>query len=537
MSALEERADVVTGPTTGPTTGPATGPRHRAPVPAVRPPAPEPVRRFRSSTWWWRQAPVLAVTALSTVLHLWGSGVAPGFGEDEGTYYSQASSFLRDGLLAPYTYWYDHPPFGWMQLAPLIGLAHLLGFDGTVATGRVVMAGYAAVTGLLLYVVGRQLGLSRPAATAATALWSLSPLSTALGRQVYLDGVGLPWVLLALALVLNRRRDVFLYICAGGALAAAVLSKETLLLFLPGVVFALAQRTVRSTRVFALTGFAITFGAVGAAYPLYAATRSELLPGDDHVSLWEGVTWQLGNRSGSGWAFDPTSAAHQAVLDWSSWDAALPLAGIAAAVVCLAVRRLRPVGVLLLVPVVVGLGPTGYLPSMFITALLPFMALAVGAALEAGVRRATRPGATRAVAGVLVVAACAAALVPLWTVPWQRLLQEDDTAGYLRTLALTEQTVPADARVVVDAVLWNDLVADGRADDGWSGPVWSYKYGLDPVAAAAAGVDGPEDVDYVVASGALLGAAEQSPRLQELLERSVPVAVTTDGVEIRKVER
>ncbi len=36
--------------------------------------------------------------------------------DDEGTYVSQALAVL-DGSLAPYTYWYDHPPLGWILLS------------------------------------------------------------------------------------------------------------------------------------------------------------------------------------------------------------------------------------------------------------------------------------------------------------------------------------------------------------------------------------------------------------------------------------
>lgn len=40
----------------------------------------------------------------------------PVFGDDEGTYTAQAWAVLH-GDLAHYTYWYDHPPAGWIQLA------------------------------------------------------------------------------------------------------------------------------------------------------------------------------------------------------------------------------------------------------------------------------------------------------------------------------------------------------------------------------------------------------------------------------------
>src|SRR3989344_6586487 len=41
----------------------------------------------------------------------------PYYENDEGTYMSQAWSLLKFGKLAPYTYWYDHAPLGWVFIA------------------------------------------------------------------------------------------------------------------------------------------------------------------------------------------------------------------------------------------------------------------------------------------------------------------------------------------------------------------------------------------------------------------------------------
>src|SRR5437763_960875 len=59
---------------------------------------------------------------------------------DEGTYTSQAWAILNQGELAPYTYWYDHAPAGWIQIAGWGGVTG--GFDsfgGTINSGRVLM--------------------------------------------------------------------------------------------------------------------------------------------------------------------------------------------------------------------------------------------------------------------------------------------------------------------------------------------------------------------------------------------------------------
>ena len=68
----------------------------------------------------WTGAVLLAVLLLATgLLHGWNMYQSPGttVTDDEGTYVAQAWALLHLGQLADYTYWYDHPPVGWMLLA------------------------------------------------------------------------------------------------------------------------------------------------------------------------------------------------------------------------------------------------------------------------------------------------------------------------------------------------------------------------------------------------------------------------------------
>jgi hypothetical protein len=51
-------------------------------------------------------------------------GGSPQRVDDEGTYVAQAYAVSRLGDLSHYTYWYDHPPLGWIQIA-VWGKAHL----------------------------------------------------------------------------------------------------------------------------------------------------------------------------------------------------------------------------------------------------------------------------------------------------------------------------------------------------------------------------------------------------------------------------
>src|SRR5437660_7987904 len=63
---------------------------------------------------WLLLATILIVVALLQGINMFHF---PYFEDDEGTYMSQAWAIVKEGQLAPYTYWYDHAPAGWILIA------------------------------------------------------------------------------------------------------------------------------------------------------------------------------------------------------------------------------------------------------------------------------------------------------------------------------------------------------------------------------------------------------------------------------------
>jgi 4-amino-4-deoxy-L-arabinose transferase-like glycosyltransferase len=332
-----------------------------------------------ASRWLNAHRTSLPVVLGLLVLGAWvlGTGIRhyPAFADDEGTYVAQAWATLSHGSLSHYTYWYDHPPLGWLQLA--VGswlLGPLLSAGTAVAQARSLMLLPALVGVALVYVLARRLGLRRPAAAGATVLFACSPLSVALLRQVYLDSVALPWLLASLVLALSPSRRLWAFAGSGLCFAIAVLTKETMLIFLPALVVAMVQNFDRRTRAFCLTAFLMALVLVVIGYPLYALLKGELLPGPGHVSLLQAMQFQLYGRPGTGSVLSSGSAAHQLVSSWLQTDPWLLGAGVCAAPLAVLVRPLRPVAAALLIAVLVALRGA-YLPQPFVIALLPFCAL------------------------------------------------------------------------------------------------------------------------------------------------------------------
>ncbi len=161
----------------------------------------------------------------------------PGFAGvgDEGIYTSQAWAILREGRLAPYTYFYDHAPGGWILLAAwmlVTGGVHT--FGGAIDSGRVLMLLLHVAMVPMLYRVARKLGCRPPAAALATFLFSVSPLATYYQRFVLLDSFMMFWTLLSLDLLLDGWGRLSRLVLSGLCFGMAVLSKETaLFLFRP----------------------------------------------------------------------------------------------------------------------------------------------------------------------------------------------------------------------------------------------------------------------------------------------------------------
>ncbi|RMI31757.1 ArnT family glycosyltransferase [Nocardia stercoris] len=298
---------------------------------------------------------------------------------DEGVYVAQAWAVPNEHALSHYTYWYDHPPLGWLQLSAWFELTDGLGrwaHDTTVA-GREFMVVDRIAVCALLFVLARRLGMRRFWAGIAVAMWILSPAAMHYGRLVLLDNIALPWLLAAFALALSPRRTWGAAVGSAVCFAFAVTTKETMAVAAPALLYQLWSNYRRaSNRDYAWVSFAIVFAGTVGLYPLYAILKNELIPGPGHVSLVGTIGWQLSARKPSGSVFDPHSDAYNLVHLWLHLDPLLPVAGVIAAAVLMVRPRFRPVMVALLSQVIALLRP-GYLPAMYIDALLPLMALAV----------------------------------------------------------------------------------------------------------------------------------------------------------------
>jgi hypothetical protein len=514
-----------------------------------------PARGWLERAWEHRGSlvVVLALLALVAAVHATNMSQAPARNDDEGTYVAQAWAVQHWGTLGHYTYWYDHPPLGWLLIAAWTATTGAFSRAASaVAAGRELMLLLQLVSSALLYALARRLGLRRPAAAAAVVLFSLSPLALGFHRAVYLDNVATPLLLGAFLLALSPGRRLAAHAAAGCCFAGAVLAKETSLLLAPALLWQYWQVSDRRTRRYSLAMAASLFVLLCSAYLLYAALRGELLPGPGHVSLVDAVRFQLTGRAPSGSPLDPGSAARGTIALWLGLDPWLLVAAVVLVPAGLGIRRLRPVTAAFAILAAMTLRP-GYLPVPLVIPMLPFASLLVAGVADAAWGRPavtrlvarTRPASRglaplrRARLGRVAVVAClavaAVVVAPRWWQGDRELMTADHDAPFRQAESWIAANVPREARLLVDDGLWVDLVERGHPPGQ---VVWFYKLDTDQDVRGRY-PRGWRDFDYVVSTPTVRGLPERLPQVAEALRRSEPVATFGRGnqrVEVRRVQ-
>jgi glycosyltransferase XagB len=466
---------------------------------------------------------------------------------DEGTYVGNAWA-VHHGALAPYTYAYGHPPLAWLLIAVWTWLGGIAGHgSSSIDSAREFMLTVNIVSCALLYALARRLQMSRPFAAAAVILFALSPVALFFHRAVLLDNPATAWALAAFVLARSPSHRLWAFAGSGACFAACVLSKETMLVLLPALLWAAAQNTDRRTRRYCLTLLCTFLVLLGVTYPLYATLKGELLPGSGHVSLVGYTVVQLFTREATGSLFDPHSITRATVDAWLGLDPWLLALAFVLAPVALARRSTRAVAAAYVIQVLMVLRP-GYLPNMYVIAMLPFAALTVAGAAEALWRRAADlPDRMAADVPRAIIAAAGLGLILLVAPRWART---DYSAMTVRADAprraaerwLVEH-VPRDKRVIVDDTFWIYLVEHGFDHHPVRGGFFSrtvvsyWPLDLDP-AVRRRFPNGWRDFDYVLSTDGVRGGLDRTPTTKAALDHSRLIARFGGGsgrIEVRAI--
>ncbi len=498
---------------------------------------------------------VIVIGLVTIIVAVQGVNIAnfPTVSDDEGTYLAQAWALQHGHGLAHYSYWYDHPPFGWIQIAALSWIPAL--FDHGVMVvphARVIMLPVTAISAALIYHLGKRLGMARWSAALGMVIFGLSPLSVTMQREIYLDNFAVVWMIAAFVLALSPRRHLWHHVAAGACAALSILSKETMLVVAPALLWALWQGSAKVTRKFSVVGFVSAAGLIIMQYPLYAVLKGELLAGPGHNSLFGAISYQLG-RGGSGNILRNGSVSNMTLHWWLVRDPVLMYAGVVSSFLALAVRRLRPIALAAVILVVVAVRPNGYLPALYVIQVLPFFAVAIAGLADEGVRVLLAERTKAFIARhwrwqapwrrLDVAAFSGVILIGLIAPHWQTGDATADTAfsnnQYAAASTWIRDHVPdhAHTRIVVDDALWPDLANQGFAPG--LGVIWFYKVDLDPAVTQTL-PNGWKDIDYVVSTSVIRQDPNGLPTVRLAMNHAVTIATFGTGdqrIDIMKVKR
>ncbi|MFL5802776.1 MAG: ArnT family glycosyltransferase [Roseiflexaceae bacterium] len=504
---------------------------------------------------------LLALLLIAFVAHGFNMFNFPAFtyNGDEGIYTGQALAVLHDGQLAPYTYWYDHAPAGWIFLAAWMALSGgPLAFGNPIDSGRVLMLLLHLAMVYRLYQVARKLGCGPAPAAFGVLLFSLSPLAIFYQRPVMLDSLMLFWLLISLDLLLDGQGRLSRVALSGFCFGLALLSKETAVFLLPAMLYIAFRERRAHHGGFAVGGWLLPLAIVTSWYPLYALLKGELLPvalsarlfGEmrPHVSLMDTLIWQMGR--GGGGMFNLDNQFWQMLrTDWLLRDPLLLLAGVAAVAVNLLrsplsiVRRqlrrtmddTQHIRARYIVPqrnpqylsvALLGLLPLYYLArgglvfNFYIVFAVPFFCLNIAVLLAP---LAARLSFHRANASLVVLAGL---LVGYWwgTATPQLYAARPSEAGRA-AIAWIRQNVPPDSMIIADDAFWPALRSAAPGMPAFPNIHSHWKVGGDPEIGVGVFHNDWRTVDYLIMTPGLernfVGA--QYPVAQAALAHARPI--------------
>lgn len=486
----------------------------------------------------------------------------PYYFDDEGTYMAQAWAVVREGNLAPYTYWYDHAPIGWIQIAiwtVLTGGFYSFGTT-TVDSGRVLMVLLQVGSTLMVYLIARNVSRSVTVAVIASLLFSFSGYGIFWHRRVMLDNIATFWMLLSILLLVAGRPSLKRVWLSAVSLGISVLSKEITAFLVPALTYLAYYQVHRTQRWFAGIGWPAVAGSIISLYVLMAALKGELFPTgtflggtSEHVSLLGTLEWQA-SRYKDGGFLDAGSMFWATIRGtWGVNDPLLVIGGTACAIGSIAlIRQHRVLGILGLASIAlwVFIARGGLVNDQFLVPLLPLLALNV--ALVAGIGagkvrplltkmgsfgRALLPAARLIVVSAALVGVSFSYLIsdPLryWTAS-QAVGQRDALQWMLRNL-------PPSSSIVMDASALIDLREPAGEAQPFPLAHHYWKVDLDPEVREGVFEADWRNIDYVVAHFVIKNEAQrdQLKLVRSAIDHSTVIAQFDTGwnTEVRRVNK
>ncbi len=396
----------------------------------------------------------------------------PYYQDSEGTSVSNAWAVVTEGRLSPYTYSYEEPPLGSFVVglwAVLSGGLSAFGFS--INSGRVLMLGLHLLSVGLVFGIARKTSKSDLVAIIAALVFAFSPLAATLQRRVLVDNISIVWLLASVYLILGDERHLKHYFLSAMLFGLAVLTKGSVIWFIPAFMYVIALKANRLHKRFASGHWLALAIFVISLYPLYAQMKQELFPegwllGGDfpHVSLVERLADRGPNSDGQ---FVVGSGLRESLSEWvdlgtATSDPVIVYAGWIAvvfiAILAIDNKTLRPI----LAFIIAGCLKLMFGGPVFVSdaiLLLPFLAVCIGVIIGTVAKAFASIAGGSVVRYGLTAATMAVFLYPFGTFYGNRIAMYtvDQVEGQVAAVNWVRQNLPHDAVIVTDNYAFVDL--------------------------------------------------------------------------------
>lgn len=495
---------------------------------------------------------ILAIILIITGLaHGYNIFNYPAYFDDEGTYSSYAWSFLNTGKLSHYTYHYDHPPLGWIQIALwALVTGGFSSFGFAINSGRILMLIFSLGSIYLVYRISRNIGLGICASSIGTLLVALSPLAIAMNRMVFLDNIMVFWLLLSAYFLSKNSKKITLVVFSAFAFGIAVLSKEIALLFMPAFLIFIYQKMNKHQRVFSVLLWLFIVGSFGSLWILYALLKNEFIPpgwflsdpNKAHVSLIETLNYQL-SRGGNGTIFSPESDIRLSLIRWLTGhlslyegvgDPLLLITGMIAILVNLSRGIFSKVKEDLFIALfglfyILFLLKGGVVLIFYIIVLFPILALNISLFLQTLINFSKK----YTFATQLIVICIFSGLYISLNIPSLKVnLFSNQTGAQLKAISWIKANVSPSSPTVIDDYAYIDLRLAGFTDPN---PIYYWKAQRDPEANRRALNNDWRNIDYMLVTPSFRSDIKLLPFIKDAYD-SAEVVATYDGDNYYKIE-
>jgi len=431
---------------------------------------------------------VVVLLVVSGIAHGGNMFNFPYYENDEGVYISQAWSVVEKGELAPYTYWYDHAPAGWIFTALWGKLTGgFFTFGMSINSGRAFMLVLHLLSTLCVYFIAKKITRRPWAGIIAGLLFSLPPVALYFQRRILLDSIMIFWTLVAAVPLFKERVHLKHVVLSAIAFAIAVLTKENAVFFLPAFLVLVGLRSHKYHIEFALIKWIVIMGAVVSLYPLYALLNSELFPSSETVSLIETLQYQSARGTS---VFDPQSTLWIQLSTWLQ-SPFVVIGGAISTILMFGFYAVKRIPGYLFIGLL-GVGQMlffvrgGVIFDFYIVVLIPLFALAIGLFIDEIVYLLTKklPKAFpiyMGISGIIAVALSITYVTEVNTFDGYNVYTANQTQGQIEAIEWIRENVSEDSTILIDNYAFLDLRAPSNpSNKTYPNAEWYWKADKDP---------------------------------------------------------